>query len=889
MRPSLFAALLVGCAGSLASGAQIDYLTQIKPLLSVKCYSCHGALKQRSGLRLEARQLMIRGGENGQVIVPGNSRESALVARITADEADRMPPASEGAALTADEIELIRQWIDQGAESPAESIPADPRDHWAFRPLERPDVPDVANEEWTRNPVDRFVANQHERYGLTPQAEPERSILLRRLYFDLIGLPPTADAITAFENDRSVGSLERMAERLLADPRHGERWARHWMDVWRYSDWWGYAGQLRNSQKHIWHWRDWIIESLNANLPYDEMVRLMLAADELHPNDLNTLRATGFLARNYFLFNRNQWLDETVEHVGKGLLGLTLNCAKCHDHKYDPIAQSDYYAMRAFFEPYHVRLDVLPGQPDLAIDGIPRVYDGLLDTPTYLFVRGQENHPDKSAPIAPGVPELLEFQELQIQPVPLPVEAWQPERRPWVISNHLSRARAEIASSEARLTEARHKLDTAQQEARTEAQAELRVAETAAVLARARLKNVERRADASRAAWATLDRRAKGTHPDAGETAGEETRAAVLTERQLAVARARHLEAEAELELLRAGEDTKKDVETKLTKARQTLQQARQKAESPVKSDSSFSSFTGAQWTATRFLFSGKDDPVVAFSANSSGRRTALAEWITDRRNPLTARVAVNHIWLRHMGSPLVASVADFGRNGSAPTHVELLDWLACELVDSGWNMKHLHRMIVTSTTYRMKSSAVGAESNAARDPDNLRWWRRTPIRLESQAVRDSILAHAGKLDLTIGGPPVLPKQQDDSPRRSLYFFHSGNDRNLFLTTFDEALVKECYRREQSVMPQQALALTNSRLVLDAAQSIADRLPHDAGADNSTPIDDRVFVQRAFKALLGMPPLEAEANACLTALARGAGRAQLVWALLNHNDFVTIR
>ena len=264
--------------------------------------------------------------------------------------------------------------------------------------------------------------------------------MLRRLSLDLIGLPPTPAEIAAFQSDESPDWYERTVERLLKDPRHGERWARHWMDIWRYSDWWGLGGELRNSQKHIWHWRDWIVEALNADMPYDEMVRLMLAADELHPNDLGELRATGFLARNYFLFNRNQWMDETVEHVGKAFLGLTFNCAKCHDHKFDPISQTDYYGMRAFFEPYHVRLDMLPGETDLARDGIPRAFDGAMDTPTYRFIRGAENNPDKSVAIAPRIPAILKFQPLAIQPVELPVEAWQPERRGWVAGAYLANA-----------------------------------------------------------------------------------------------------------------------------------------------------------------------------------------------------------------------------------------------------------------------------------------------------------------------------------------------------------------------------------------------------------------------------------------------------------------
>ena len=371
---------------------------------------------------------------------------------------------------------------------------------------------------WVNNPIDAFIAEQHERLGLTPNPESSRTELLRRLFLDLIGLPPTAEEIAAFGSDDAPGWYERVVERLLADPRHGERWARHWMDIWRYSDWWGLGDQLRNSQKHIWHWRDWIVESLNEDTPYDEMVRLMIAADEIRPEDLAALRATGYLARNYFLFNRNQWMDETVEHVGKGFLGLTMNCAKCHDHKYDPIAQVEYYRMRAIFEPYHVRLDVAPGEADLARDGIPRAFDGLLDAPTYRFIRGEESHPDKSSLMGPAIPAVLAFEPLKIHPVELPPGAWQPERREWVAEAYGEAARSKIAAAEAKLGQARAKLEavgksqaeksprdpSAAEESAPpliEARLEMKIAELHLAVAQAELRSVERRAEAMQATW----------------------------------------------------------------------------------------------------------------------------------------------------------------------------------------------------------------------------------------------------------------------------------------------------------------------------------------------------------------------------------------------------
>jgi mono/diheme cytochrome c family protein len=1094
---------------AFAEEKTVDYTTQIKPLLQARCYACHGALKQQAGLRLDTAASIIRGGESGPAIARGDAEKSLLVAKVSAKGEERMPPESEGEPLSAEQIALLRAWITAGASAPGDEKPeADPRAHWAFQPIVRPQIPLVRNTALVRNPIDAFVARQHAERGLAPQPEAPRLLLLRRLTLDLVGVPPSLEEIAACQNNTSPDWYERTVERLLSDPRHGQRWARHWMDIWRYSDPWGLGDQLRNSQPHIWHWRDWIVESVNADIPYDEMVRLMLAADELHPNDLDKLRASGFLARNYFLFNRNHWLDETVEHVSKSFLGLTVNCAKCHDHKYDPIAQADYYRLRAFFEPYHVRIDMLPGESDLARDGIARAFDGALDAPTYRFIRGQENQPDKSQPLEPGVPAMLAFRPLEITSVGLPVEASQPDRRPWVAANYLSAAKKRQAAVEADLAAANSNLAAAQQrEADVLSQAKMTpepdqatpkedkdaIVDAFAELNAKRWKLLggewmhkagrleQKRDGATRAAaqllekaprdfdatlrftilggsqwrsvgisfdatqsditatankddseqsvyvsayaggpkvqaafqrggnweyppkamsaqpikvdqeytlrvqvrdalinasldgkpvvaWRTpLKRRegslllttfdalavfhevtiaplaadakliepgGQGSAPLTPETAAAavaeakqalkvaelaraaaqaevssvERRAAAMraldmlasdeqkaifreaarAEREFAVARARQALAEAELRQLRAAADKREAAVKEVEAATKTLATT---TKALAETSEQFTRFAGAKWSATRFRNSGADDPNIPFPVRSTGRRKALAAWITDKQNPLTARVAVNHLWTRHFGAPLVPTVFDFGRKRTPPANQALLDWLAAELVESGWSMKHVHRLILQSATYRLSTSASETEGNLAKDPENLYLWRRTPQRLESQAVRDSILALAGTLDLSPGGPPVPASAQNQSTRRSLYFYHSNNERNLFLTTFDEALVKECYRREQSIVPQQALALSNSALVLDSAPQIAKRLS-EAQPDDAR---DEQFIKLAFIVLLGAEPTAQEIEASAEALAAWRklpgtdARAQLVWVLLNHNDFVTVR
>jgi hypothetical protein len=608
-----------------------------------------------------------------------------------------------------------------------------------FEPVKRPPLPALTPEALPaltqpgspirnpksaiRNPIDLFLAAEHERQGLIPRPEAPKAVLLRRVYLDLVGLPPTRADVEAFLADTSPGAYERVVDRLLASPAYGERWGRHWMDVWRYSDWAGYGAEVRDSQPFIWHWRDWIIESLNEDVGYDRMVQEMLAADELAPGDEDALRATGFLVRNWYKFNRNVWLDRIVEHTGKAFLGITLNCARCHDHFFDPIGQKEYYAFRAIFEPHNIRTDRWPGEPDLKKNGLPRVFDAQPGALTHLFVRGDELNPDKGQTIPPAVPAFLGG-NFEINLVSLPPAAVPPG--------------------------------------------------------------------------------------------------------------------------------------------------------SP---------------------------------ATSTGRRLALARWITDTQNPLTARVAVNHIWMRHFGSPLVPTVFDFGQNGLRPTHPALVDWLAAEFMENGWSMKHLHRLIVTSSVYRTDSTSDPA--SASKDPDNRWLWRINARRMEAEAVRDSLLAVSGQLDRTLGGPDLDHNLGLTLPRRSLYFRHAPEKQMTFLMVFDAANMVECYRRSESIVPHQALALANSTLALAQARVLARKLSAECA-------EKTAFIRVAFEQVLCRPPTDAERDACLqflekqtTLLTERKGltpfsggpacpvpasadphqraREDLVGVLLNHHEFVTVR
>lgn len=898
--------LLLMFAEQVRADETVDYVRQIKPVLQSRCYACHGVLKQAAKLRLDTAEFGIQGGRNGAVIVPGDVAASRLIERISAsDESERMPP--EGEPLSVAQIALLKAWIAQGAKAPADEKPEQgAHDHWAFKPAVRPVVPTVNNSGWVRNPVDAFIAAEHQQRGLAPQRPADKRVWLRRVTLDLIGLPPTTNELNAFVADMSPDAYDKVVTRLLDSPHYGERWGRHWMDIWRYSDWWGLGADVRNSQKHIWHWRDWIIESLNADKGYDQMLREMLAADELYPDDWDRLRASGFLARQYFIFNRTSWLDETIEHTSKAMLGLTFNCAKCHDHKYDPFSQVDYYSLRAFFEPYQVRTDAVPSEIDFAKDGIPRAFDCNLDATTYLHIRGDDRNSDKSRLIEPALPKFLSFGELKIEPVQLPLLAVHPGLRPFVEELYLQQAQQKIADLKSQLEVARKKLVeaeravTAASEKKTSDESTSAPQPSDSIVEQARLNVIVAEKSlvaaevqpAAIGARAAADRARYQQPPTDNVT--DLVRAAALAERIAAAAKADEIVARAEIDLLKAATDKKGDAEKKLATARTAAETAHKAVEI---SDDKYTSLAGSLKTPESNLET-EDSRRKPFPATSTGRRTALARWITDPRHPLPARVAVNHIWARHFGAALVPTVFDFGRKGTPPTHPALLDWLAVELVEHGWSMKHIHRLIVTSNTYRMTSSSAHvAEENITNDAENRFYWRMNPLRMEAQLVRDSLLSLAGELDAKIGGPPI-PVKDENSRCRSLYFVHSHNEHEKFLSIFDDANVLECYRRATSIVPQQALALENSELVNTMAEKIGQRI----AAANPSASDDE-FLRAAFLTVLSIEPTTEELATArkglaeLTDAARRHNRAiptvharnNLIRALLNHNDFVTIR
>jgi hypothetical protein len=895
LRLFLLATLSAALAPWAVQGSDaVDYLREIKPILAHKCFACHGALKQEANLRLDAAPAIHKGGDSGPAVVPAVPLESPLWQRVSSpDKSERMPPEGEGEPLDAQQLAKLKAWIEQGAPAPDESLPPDPREHWAYKPPVAHRVPVITKQYWPLQPLDAFVAAQHERLGLVPSNAAPRHVLLRRVYLDLIGLPPAPDELVTYSSDQSPDAYERVVDRLLHSPEYGQRWGRHWMDVWRYSDWAGYKQEVRESQRHIWRWRDWIIESLNADKPYDQMIVEMLAGDEIAPGNQDVLRATGFLVRNRHNSNRNIWLDATVEHTCKAFLGMTLNCARCHDHKYDPIEQKDYYRVRAIFEPHDVVIERLPGQPDLLQEGFVRVFDGKLDAPTYLYIRGNEKMPDKEHPVEPGVPAVV-ASGFEIAPVDIPEAA----RRPGLAHVFMQE---DIEASVKSLAQAAAALKKAKEAAGVESIAGEQPP-PAVALAEARHALAEAELDSIRCRW-TADL-AKQEYPS--KINPQLSSAAAKAERLAAVQKAELAVLQGEQALATSEKSPQDDAKAKAarTKAEKDLTTARENLKKACKE---------AEKTEDTYTPVAREYP-----ETSTGRRLALASWIARPDNPLTARVAVNHIWLRHFGAPLVENVFDFGLRSPRPELGDLLDWLSIELVSHHWNMKHVHRQMVTSSTYRLSSSHQAAENpqSTIRNPqladqDNRFLWRMNTRRLEAEIVRDCLLAVGGSLDLEFGGPDIDQQLGEQSRRRSLYFRHAYEKQMQFLMLFDAANVNECYRRSESVIPQQALAIANSSLSLGQSRLLAAELSKAAATSGA-------FIDLAFKHILSRSPTSEEAAACQQFLSDQAARLSepaqltpfeagkkstvlpaenpqarsrenLVHVLLNHNDFVTIR
>lgn len=921
---------------------RVRFNEQIRPILSDKCFQCHGPDEKtrEADLRLDDRTAAVDFG----AIAPGMPEASEILARITTDDPDlRMPPASaKKTPLTAAEIELLRRWIAEGAEYEG---------HWAFLPLRDDPPPAVQDSDWVRNPIDQFVLARLERAGLAPSRTADRATLIRRVYLDLVGLLPEASEVRRFVDDEDPLAYERMVDRLLASPHYGERWGRYWLDQARYADSNGYS---IDGEREMWPYRDWVIQALNEDMPFDQFTVEQLAGDLLPEPSKAQLVASGF-HRNTLInqeggTDREQFRVESVmdrvNTTGAVWLGLTIGCAQCHSHKFDPISQQEYYRFLAFFN----------SSADVSNVG-----------PTIEVVRGEMF----------GVP-------IQTDPPPLAGEALAKRQAAWEAE---TRRRLEATLPEASATPAEWEpaeygeatandvaaferqddnslLTTDQTPAHATYRIELRTAlpQVAAirlrtltdsslpqngpgragngnfVLTNVRLRQagVERRiartwADHEQPGYPiadVLDNDGKSgwainVGPNSTAKMNAPREAIFVLDKPAAEGEALELSLEHGLhatyligrfaielsatapplprgddDLLLAALRTESSQRSDADKAR--LQAAFERDEPRARPRDKRSDPNVARpmimnelasprptYLLTRGDFTRPDKdsgpllpgvpraiaPSLAVNEAAGSNRLDLARWLVDPRNPMTPRVTMNRVWMRYFGRGLVTTEEDFGTQGTPPTHPDLLDWLGGELIRRGWNMKQMHRLIVTSATYRQDSRPRADLQEI--DPRNLLLARQERVRLNAEAVRDAALSASGLLSRTLGGPSVRPPQPDgvyaftqvakrwnaeqggDRYRRALYtFFYRSAPYPLF-TTFDAPDFQSvCTRRGRSNTPLQSLTLANDAAFLEMAQGLAVRLLREQTSDASDPWAERI--DRAFVLSLCRQPSEVE-------------------------------
>jgi hypothetical protein len=690
-------------------------------------------------------------------------------------------------------------------------IPPRQRNHWAWKTPRRPAMPAVRDQTWLKNPIDVFVLARLEAAGLHPAPPATREQLIRRVSFDLVGLPPAPAEIDDFVADRSPTAWARVVDRLLASPHYGERWGRHWLDLARYADSNGF--EFDEVRPDAWRYRDYVIRSFNSDKPYNRFVREQLAGDELYPDDADALIATGFNLLGADMTDasdqaqrRHNTLTDMTDTTGLVFLGLTIGCARCHDHKFEPIQQTDYYRLLAFFTPATFRRD-------LSIAGLAR---------RAAFEEALSKYNARVDPIRQAIAR---------------IEA--PYRK------RLFEARLARLSEEARVA---HHTDPGR---RTTAQKAL-VAKTARLL---------------------------GVTP------------AQVIQTLTAADRVKHRQLQEQLAKFDAQKPAPLPVAMGLrdagAKPPQTFVLERGERTSPT--DAVEPGFPVVLSPGHQAL----PAKIIPPRSNSSGRRATLAAWITRPDHPLTARVMVNRLWLHHFGRGLVPTPSDFGIRGDPPTHPELLDFLANELVANGWSIKHLHRLMLLSSTYQQSSTPPAASRRA--DPDNKLFSRINRLRLEGEIIRDSLLALGGRLNRKMGGPGVFPPvpvealrgtkswttsgDPHDHVRRSVYIFARRNLRFPFLEAFDLPDSNlSCPKRARSTTAPQALALLNAADVTEAAKSLAGRLAQEARTE-----EERITL--AYRLALGRRP-SARELALSRAFLRESSQAELCRVLFNVNEFV---
>jgi hypothetical protein len=896
---------------------------RVAPLLSQRCLGCHGA-RRRGGLDLSTRAGLLRGGDGGPGLDRDHPADSALLA-VVAGPKPRMP--RDGEPLTAAEVADLRRWVEAGAPWPEGRTlrpepPRPSRDWWALKPVVRPAVPKVAGADKVRNPIDAFLLARLEAAGLTFAPEADRRTLLRRVTFDLTGLPPTPDEVDAFLADRSADAYEKVVERLLASPRYGERWARHWLDVACYADTHGYDKDKR--RPNAWPYRDWVIASLNADKPWSRFIKEQLAGDVLRPGDADAVAATGFLAAGPWDFVGQVELREgTVEKEKTRLLdrddmvsrtlgafcSLTVGCARCHDHKFDPILQQDYYRLQAVFSGIERGDRALKdawaakrAELEAKKAELTKALAPVEASPSNGWHSGIEPKPDAIKWVQVDLGRSVAVDAVRLIPA-RPTDFRDapgfgfPVRFKVEASDDPSFARAATLADHTGDDFANPGDRAVSVDGGGKAYRYVRVTATRLwkrlddyVFALAELEVDSGGKNAALGAAVTsLDSIEAGRWGRSKLTDGYDSR------RGLAPRKVDKTEEERLQSAL-------KDIEGQLAKLppapvvyaavpippRPIWVLRRGDVEQPGEAVGPGALACVAELASEFKLADLKDE---------GARREALASWITDPKNPLTRRSVVNRLWHYHFGKGLVDTPSDFGRNGGRPSHPELLDWLADEFGWKGESLKAMHRLIVTSAAYRQQSRHDAKA--AAVDADDRLLWRMNRSRLDAESVRDAVLAVSGKLDLKMGGPgfEAFRFKDDHSPvydhedlerihdpatyRRTVYRFAVRSVPHPLIECLDGADPNASTpARNTTLTPLQALALLNDPFLVRQAEHFAERLRK--GSD-----DPGEQVEAAYRLALARRPTAAERDA-LAAYAKKHGLANACRLLFNANEFVFV-
>ncbi|OJW14389.1 MAG: hypothetical protein BGO49_28700 [Planctomycetales bacterium 71-10] len=881
------AALAVGLASVAARGqsaAEVEaFEKHVRPLLVEKCQSCHGPDKQKGGLRLDARAALVEGGDSGPAVVPGDPEESLLMQAVRREDGLEMPPDG---PLAPEQVEALGRWIAAGAAWPADSGPAveSRKDvwarHWAFQPIARPGPPTPREPSRVRTPVDAFVLAKLDAAGLAPSPEADRRTLIRRLSYDLTGLPPSPEEVAAFVADPDPDAYEKLVDRLLASEAYGEQWARHWLDVARYADTKGYVyGREERFFVHSPAYRDWVARAFNEDMPYDRFLVDQIAADKAEPEDPEALAALGFVTLGRrFLGVANDILDDRIDVVTRGTMGMTVACARCHDHKFDPIPTADYYSLygvfmncterltrigepsgseaeRAAFEAeLKKRVDALEaGVAAARAEAAGRIRSRIAD---YLAVQL-----DMSQVPPDGFDTILYADDL----VPASARRWQryladaaraddPIFRPW-------RRLAAIPANE---LAARAAAALAEPDAPGAAPVNPRVAAAFATPPATMREAAER--------YAAVFKAVDG-EPEESRKADP---AAEALHRVLHAEDSPCVVPDEPIVTIEAFLDNNQDV--KLWNLQGEVDRwLMQSPSAPpyasalvdraeIREPRVFKRGNAANpgdVVPRRFLKVVAGDDAEPF-ADGSGR-LELARAIVDPGNPLTPRVWVNRIWAHHFGAGLVRTPSDFGIRAEAPSHPELLDWLARKLMDEGWSTKAIHRLILLSSTYRQSSSGGGPTDEEARlkDPEDRLLWRMNSHRLTFEEARDSLLAASGELDRRVGGRGAPLFGGDGNHRRTLYGVVDRQFLPGVYRTFDFANPDlHIPLRSETTVPQQALFAMNHPFPAARARALAAKLPEG---------DDEA-VRALFLAALQREPTADEASAAREFLADAAAQ-----------------